>query len=268
MRKNKKKIKKNKKKRNFSESTLISMKNSRKRLIKWMGIVLMFVIVLLISVYFISPYRLLEDVYVTGTDEVYDQEILDSSGLKSGESIWENYLNKSDIELQIEKSNPQIKNVKLTLSDIQDFTLIVKEYKTVAYLSEEQTYKKILENGEILDASVANLNSTHPILHSFEKGTVLVQFLDEYKKLDDNVKKMVSEIEFLRENPDKRLVQIFMNDGNEVLVTIPSFSDRLNYYQEMREAVDQKKGLFDLEAGAYFRPFSSEEETEMLDDVE
>ncbi|GEK91531.1 cell division protein FtsQ/DivIB [Alkalibacterium kapii] len=259
MGKNKKEYKKTEK---SPESSVIYLKNNKNRFLKWGLLVTLFTLILLISVYFISPYRLVENIYVTGANEVYDQKILDSSGLKSGESIWEYYFDKSEIEEQVMNSDPQIKNVELSLSGLQDYTLAVEEYETVAYLTEEDKYKKILENGDILTASTANMDAEYPILHDFKKGRVLEQFLEEYKQVDKKVKDQISEIEYMKNKPGKRLIYIFMNDGNEVLVTVPDFSERLNYYQEMKGAVDKRKGLFDLEAGAYFKPFSDEEENE------
>lgn len=249
-------------------SSVIYLKNDKGRLIKWGIVVTLFLAAALVSFYFVSPYRLIEDVSVSGTDDVYDQTVLNSSGLSSGQSIWENYLNKKEIEERIIDSNPQVKEADLTLSGMQNLTIAIDEYKTVAYLANDDSYMKILENGDILDETVPRINASQPILNDFEEGRPLEQIIEEYEKIDEEVKSLISEIDFLNDERNRLLVRVFMNDGNEVLVNIPNFSDRLNYYQEMKDTVDDVNGVFDLEAGAYFIPFSDEEDSEEIEDFE
>lgn len=268
MSKNEEKLTKTENDRSAPSSSVVYLKNDRRRLIKWGILVTLFFAVALLSLYFVSPYRLIENISVSGSEEVYDQAVLDSSGLSSGQSLWEKYLKRNEIEEHIVGSNPQVKEAELTLSGIQDFTIAIEEYTTVAYLSNDNTYKKILENGDILDESVPRLNASQPILNDFEEGRPLDQIIEEYEKVDDDIKSLISEIDFLNDERNELLVRVFMNDGNEVLVNVPNFSDRLNYYLDMKEAVDNTEGLFDLEAGAYFIPFSAEEEPEEIEDFE
>jgi len=259
---------KNEKKVSAPESSVVYLKKDRRRLLKYGIVVTLFLAAGLLSFYFVSPYRLVEEVSVTGTDEVYDQTVLDSSGLSSGQSIWENYLNRDRIEEQIVESNPQVKEAELTLTGMQALTITIEEHQAVAYLASDNTYRKILENGVILDETVPRINSGQPILNDFEEGRALNQVLDEYEKIDEEVKELISEIDYLNDERNSLLLRVFMNDGNEVLVNAPNFSERLNYYKEMKNTVDDVKGLFDLEAGAYFIPFSDEEESEEIEDFE
>lgn len=259
---------KTKKRESAPQSSVVYLKNDRKRLIKWGIIVVIFLTTMLLSIYFVSPYRLVREISVSGTVEVYDQVVLNSSGLKSGQSVWENYVNKSEIEQRIIADNPQVKDAELSLSGLQEFKITIKEYSTVAFLSQDQSYKKVIENGDILDETVPRINSSQPILNDFEKGRPLDQMIEEYEKVDDNVQALISEIDFLNDERNRLLVRVFMNDGNEVLVNVLNFSERLNYYIEMKNAVDNSKGLFDLEAGAYFIPFSEEDETQNIGDLE
>ncbi|MER2063125.1 MAG: cell division protein FtsQ/DivIB [Alkalibacterium sp.] len=250
------------------KSTVSDLRKERGRFIKWGIVVTLFLVTGLLSFYFVSPYRLVNNIYVSGTDEVYDQTVLNSSGLSSGQSIWEKYLNRETIEERIIEMNPQVKGAKVTLTGLQDFTISIEEYETVAYLTKDNMYKKILENGDILDETVPRINSNQPILKDFEEGRALEQIISEYEEVDDEIKGMISEIEYLNDERNRLLIRVFINDGNEVLVNIPNLSDRLNYYPEMKDAVEDVAGLFDLEAGAYFIPFSNEEESEELETFE
>ena len=256
------------KKNTSSESSVIQLKRNRKTLVKWAIVVFLFIITGSISFYFISPYRLIDEISVLGTSDVYDQVVLESSGLSSGESLWENYLNRKNIEEKIVNENPQVSQAQVSISDIQNVIITIEEYETVAYLSNENSYKKILENGEILEDSVPRVDSNQPILNAFEEGRALDLMIEEYDKLNEDVQTVISEIDYLQDDRNTMLVSVYMEDGNEVLVSIPSFSERLNYYHQMKSAVNNTEGLFDLEAGAFFIPFSSEEDLEEIEEFE
>lgn len=251
-----------------AESSDAHVKHDKMRVVKWVIVVGLFLFSGLISFYFISPYRLINEITVVGSVDVYDQVILESSQLSSGDSIWENYLNRDRIEEKIIQENPQVSQANLSLSGMQAIVITIEEYQTVAYLSNDNSYKKILENGKILENSVPRLNATEPILTNFEQGRPLLRLIDEYEKVDEDIQAIISEIDYIDHERNAMLVTVYMDDGNEVLVTIPNFSERLNYYREMKATVDDTKGLFDLEAGAYFIPFSSEEEPEEIEEFE
>ena len=59
-----------------------------------------------------------------------------------------------------------------------------------------------------------------------------------------------------------------MNDGNQVIGLYDNISKRLNYYPTMVESVEGELGVFNLETGAYFRPFSSEYKMQKIPDTE
>ena len=58
-----------------------------------------------------------------------------------------------------------------------------------------------------------------------------------------------------------------MNDGNQVIGLYSNISRRLNYYPTMLESVKGESGVFNLETGAYFRPFSSEYNIQESQDI-
>lgn len=248
------------------ESPFIQKEKSKKIFWKWLLIVLVFFISSLVSLYILSPYSLISELTVEGTNEVYDQHVLESSHINPGDSIWETYFNKRNIENKIEDENSQVSNSELVFTGINSFAIQIKEYETVAYLSQDNQYKKILENGTILDEVFPRPSTNQPILSHFSEGSALDLILKEYTKLDEQVRLLVSEIEYVESDRNIMLAHVYMNDGNEVLASIPSFSERLNYYPEMVKAVEERNGLFDLEAGAYFIPYETDEESEELDE--
>lgn len=237
--------------------------------IKWGMLVLLFMFSIILSAYSISPYSEVNGVSVEGTNEVYDQAVYQGSTIQMGDSIVTVLRNRSEIEEAIESSIPQISEASVRLSGLQTINITVSEYETVAYLLNEDQYYKILENGVILDEFLPRITSNQPVLLNFSQGSVLDRMLVEYEEVEESIKAIVSEIELMDSDRNDMLVRIFMNDGNEVLASIPTLAERLNYYLQMRETVGSEKGLFDLEAGAYFIPFTSDEyeEFEETDEI-
>ncbi|GAB2483409.1 hypothetical protein GCM10008929_05530 [Alkalibacterium psychrotolerans] len=242
--------------------------SNRKVYLKYSLLMTVFIVSLLVSIYTISPYSKITEVNVEGTSEVYDQVVFESSQITPGDSLIETVISKNRIENTIEDSNVQVRAAELNVSGLQSITLSVEEYQTVAFLLEEGSYRKILENGEILDESFPRITDNQPILIGFNKGSALNRMLAEHEEVDDLVREMIAEIEKVENERNEMLVRVSMTDGNEVLASIPSFSERINYYPQMRETVEGEQGLFDLEAGAFFVPFESEEYSEEYEEYD
>lgn len=232
---------------------------SRKRLYwKWSGLMLVFTLAIFVSLYTISSYSDVKDVSVEGTSEVYDQEVFNYSSIAIGDSVLSTYFGREEIETRIVEEIPQVSGAELNVTGLQSVTITISEYETVAFLQTDDHYQKILENGVILDETLPRITSSQPILLNFSQGEALERMLSTYEEVEDQVQSLISEIEHLEDDHNPMLVRAFMNDGNEVLASIPTFAERLNYYLQMRETVDGN-GVFDLEAGAYFIPYDSEE---------
>lgn len=250
------------------KGTSSASSSNRKVYLKYSLLMTVFIVSLLVSFYTISPYSKITEVNVEGTTEVYDQVVFESSQITPGDSLIETVINKNRIENTIEDSNVQVRAAELNVSGLQSITLSVEEYQTVAFLLEEGSYRKILENGEILDESFPRITDNQPILIGFNKGSALNRMLAEHEEVDDLVREMIAEIEKVENERNEMLVRVSMTDGNEVLASIPSFSERINYYPQMRDTVEGEQGLFDLEAGAFFVPFESDEYLEMYEEYD
>lgn len=236
-----------------------NQESSRRRLYwKWSGLMLVFTLAILASLYTISAYSEVQDVSVEGTTEVYDQEVFNYSSIALGDSVLGTYFGREEIESRIIEAIPQVSDAELNVTGLQSVTITVSEFETVAFLQTEDLYQKILENGVILDETMPRITSSQPILLNFTQGEALDRMLATYEEVEEQVRSLISEIEHLDDSRNPMLVRAFMNDGNEVIASIPTFAERLNYYLQMRETVDEQ-GVFDLEAGAFFIPYDSEE---------
>lgn len=242
------------------KSPMTPTKRGKESLYRLLIIVAFFLVADVLVLYSLSPLSRIGELSVVGTEEVIVQDVIDASTLHAGESVWRSYIKKSQIETQMTDELPQVKAVKIRFTAPNKFTFDIQEYRTVAYLSINQTYKKILENGIILEEKQAITRGGYPILSEFKEGDVLKRFLVEYEKLEDDLRQNISEIQYSPTPVDVYRIRLFMNDGNQVVASIPTFSERLVYYPTMKTEIGEKQGEFNLEAGAYFTPYESEVE--------
>src|SRR5690625_676397 len=102
-------------------------RKSRNRLI---GLILLFSFGIAVTLYFLSSYSDVGKLSVAGTEEVIVQEVIDSSAVQSGDSLWGTLFNKEEVEQRIETTIPQVKSVTLSLESWNDLVFQVDEYQT------------------------------------------------------------------------------------------------------------------------------------------
>lgn len=239
------------------EHTLPKLKKQRQKnlLTRLITLILLFSFAILIVVYFISPLSKVDMVSVSGTKEVADQEIIDVSQIKSGKNLWGIFFERKNISKMVLADLPQVKAMEISLSGLNDYTIKVEEYKTVAYLAEDNKYYNILENGKIVNESRKVSIGNPPIFKNFEENKALILMIDQYKAINETTQNSISEIEYTPDDIDDYLIKIYMNDGNEVIASIPSFAEKMVYYPDMVKKIGDQKGTFNIEVGAYFSPF-------------
>lgn len=244
------------------ENTLPKLKKQRqKKLItRLITLILLFSFAILIVVYFISPLSKVDIVSVSGSKEVADQEIIDVSQIHSGDDLWEIFFERKEISKKVLSELPQVKSMEISFNGLNDYTIKVEEYQTVAYLVENNKYYNILENGKIVNESRKVSIGNPPIFKNFEENKALNLMIEQYQLLNENIQNSISEIEYMPSEVDDYLIKLYMNDGNEVIASIPSFAEKMIYYPDMVKKIGDQKGTINIEVGAYFSPFEFNEE--------
>ena len=239
------------------EDTMPKLKKQRqKKLItRLIALILLFSFAILVVVYFISPLSKVDMLSVSGTKEVADQEIIDVSQIKSGDNLWKVFFERKEISKNLLSELPQVKSMKISFDGLNDYIIKIEEYQTVAYLAEENKYYNILENGKIVNESRKVSIGNPPIFKSFEENKALKAMIEQYKLLNENIQNSISEVEYTPSEIDDYLIKLYMNDGNEVVASIPSFAEKMIYYPDMLKKIGDQKGTFNIEVGAYFSPF-------------
>jgi len=244
------------------ENTLQKLKKQRQKKLttRLITLVLLFSFAILVVVYFISSLSKVDIVSVSGTKEVADQEIINISQIKSGDDLWGIFFERKEISKKIFSELPQVKAVEINFSGLNDYAIKIEEHQTVAYLAEDNRYYNILENGKIVNESRKISIGNPPIFKNFKENEALNTIIVQYQLLNENIQNSISEIEYIPSDIDDYLIRLYMNDGNEVIASIPSFAEKMVYYPDMVKKIGDQKGTFNIEVGAYFSPFEYSEE--------
>ncbi|MGY3778848.1 cell division protein FtsQ/DivIB [Isobaculum melis] len=257
-------VKGNKKRVVSMEAKLPKLKQLRKRKMRkrlWL-LLSLFSFAILLIIYFQSSLSHVNLIEIEGADEVTEQSVIDASQIRSGDDLWHPLFSKKELEKSIQKKLPQVKSVKINLNGINSLTLTITEYKTMAYLSKEDQYYNILENGKILKESRKVTLGNKLIVRNFEEGDVLDQFIQDLDHLTPKIQNTISEVSYEPTDTNKYLINLYMNDGNMAIASIPDFYERLKYYagftEEIRKEYGEQKGIVDLEVGAFFYPYGHE----------
>lgn len=210
--------------------------------------------------YFISPLSKVGAITIVGTQHVYDQTVLEESAIKNGDSVIQTAQNMEEVGKKITENIPQISETSIAISGFNEVVINVEEFGTVAYIAQEGSYLRVLENGKVLDDVYAVSLGNQPVLSNFTEGQALDLMIEELSLLEEPILNLISEIELVEHRTNPLFIQVYMNNGNRVLSSIPSFSEKIPYYPQLVAAVSGQKGVFDMEVGVYFIPFIDGEE--------
>lgn len=223
---------------------------------------------LMTTSFLMSPYGKVGELFVVGDSTIPDQLVLDASQVTSKQTVIGTLASEKAIEAQIMASLPQVKAVKVNRDGLNDIIINVADYETLAYLSNDNQYQSILENGMILNEPYKFPIGNKLLLTKFEQGPILNEFISGFKDTSKDVQDSISEIQYMGTKTNPYKISIYMNDGNQIIANITDFSEKIVYYPDILQKLDDKKGTLDMEVGVFFTPFDSTAEQEIDIDTE
>ncbi|MBC1520455.1 FtsQ-type POTRA domain-containing protein [Listeria aquatica] len=238
------------------ESRIPELKKYRKkRLVRHLILLIgFFVLLILATLYFLSPVSKVETIYVSGNRELTEQDVRSDSGVRKGDYMIAT--NNKNVAEQLEK-NKMIKKAVVEKSGLRAIKIRITEYKTIGYEPKDGFYYEILENGELLLERARKFPIGNRVLFfNFKNDDVLKDMVKEWKELPTSVQNAVSEIHLKPVKSDSEHILLYMNDGNQVTATIHGFADKMSYYPSISAQLNNgQKGVIDLEVGAYFESY-------------
>ena len=184
-----------------------------------------------------------KNIIILNNNYYNDETIIEKAGI-------ENYpkfllLNKSKIKKKLLELE-LVEDVKIT--KIWGFILKIdiKEKKLLYFVRSKNQYMASDNKTYEVD-NVIGL----PTLINYVPEEVESSFIKRFSKLDTSIISLISEIEYSKTNYDEKRFLLYMNDGNEVYITVTR-TDLLEKYVDIIKKVNNKKGILYLDSGNYF----------------
>lgn len=227
-----------KKQENEKEKQVVVKKKFK--LVKFLIVLLMLYIVgFFIYKLFVAK---INNIYISNNINLTDQEVIDISGLRDYPSFL--FTTKSTIKNRLLKHD-LIKGVKVKKKIWGIIEIEVDENEPLFIY--KKTEKVILENTKQID----NNNYILPTITNEIEEDMLNKLVEKYKDIDNEIKLLISEIEYVPNDIDKERFIFTMNDGNYIYITLYKILS-INEYIKILPNLENKKGILYLDSGNYF----------------
>ncbi|MCW1060239.1 MULTISPECIES: cell division protein FtsQ/DivIB [Streptococcus] len=208
-------------------------------------------ILLILAVYFISPYSKLKNIEVTGNKQLSKTEVLDASSIQKEDYTLTTYLSQKAHARNIKLSNLWVKKAEISYQFPITFKIKITEYTVVAYDYSGEQYFPVLSSGEEIATPVkkSQLPKSYITL-DFSDKAMLKKFVQQLSSISDTIK---SEIQTVQHTPSKAtedLLTITMTDGNKILVPLSEVAKKLPYYEKIKPQLTETS-VVDMEAGIF-----------------
>ena len=233
-------------------SSLEKIKRKKRR--ELVFIVTLFLIVIAVFSLLFSNYLKLKTIEVEGNSQITKEEILEAGNINNNLRTWS--IKDDEIRNSIQSRFEIFKSVTVQSKLPSTIKVKVEEYSFIAQNKKEDgSLEIIMENGKPYSGKVRN-NYNLPILENFkDDSSKLDEVYKNLNKLKEDVRLQISEI--INDEGDN--VTIYMKDGQKVKALRASFSDKLNYYDEISKYIEDKNNTtLNLINGAYLETAKTE----------
>ena len=233
-------------------SSLEKIKRKKRR--ELIFIVTLFLIVIAVFSLLFSSYLKLKTIEVEGNSQITKEEILEAGNINNNLRTWS--IKDDDIRNNIQSRFEIFKSVTVQSKLPSTIKVKVEEYSFIAQNKKDDgSLEIIMENGKPYSGKVRN-NYNLPILENFkDDSSKLDEVYKNLNKLKEDVRLQISEI--INDEGDN--VTIYMKDGQKVKALRASFSDKLNYYNEISKYIEDKNNTtLNLINGAYLETAKTE----------
>ena len=208
------------------------------------------VLVLLLSVYLLTPLSTIKNIEVKGNSNTQADDIKQASGIQDSDYTLALLLDKETYAERI-KSNHWIESAKINYQFPTNFTIEVKEFDIVGYYVSGEEHYPILSSGTIESTPVDRLNLPETYLTvTFNDEQQVKKLITGLSTISEDIKSQIQKIELAPSKATADLLKITMLDTDEVLVPLSELSNKLPYYSKIKPQLSEPS-VVDMEAGVY-----------------
>ena len=214
------------------------------------SILLPSVLVLLLSVYLLTPLSTIKNIEVKGNSNTQADDIKQASGIQDSDYTLALLLDKETYAERI-KSNHWIESVKINYQFPTNFTIEVKEFDIVGYYVSGEEHYPILSSGTVESTPVDRLNLPETYLTvTFNDEQQVKELITGLSTISEDIKSQIQKIELAPSKATADLLKITMLDTDEILVPLSELSKKLPYYSKIKPQLSEPS-VVDMEAGVY-----------------
>ena len=208
------------------------------------------VLVLLFSVYLLTPLSSIKNIEVKGNSNTQADDIKQASGIQDSDYTLALLLDKEKYAERI-KSNHWIESAKIDYQFPTNFTIEVKEFDIVGYYVSGEGHYPILSSGTVESSPVNRLNLPETYLTvTFNDEQQVKELITGLSTISEDIKSQIQKIELAPSKATADLLKITMLDTDEILVPLSELSKKLPYYSKIKPQLSEPS-VVDMEAGVY-----------------
>ena len=208
------------------------------------------VLVLLLSVYLLTPLSTIKNIEVKGNSNTQADDIKQASGIQDSDYTLALLLDKEKYAERI-KSNHWIESAKIDYQFPTNFTIEVKEFDIVGYYVSGEEHYPILSSGTVESTPVDRLNLPETYLTvTFNDEQQVKELITGLSSISEDIKSQIQKIELAPSKATADLLKITMLDTDEILVPLSELSKKLPYYSKIKPQLTEPS-VVDMEAGVY-----------------
>ena len=208
------------------------------------------VLVLLLSVYLLTPLSTIKNIEVKGNSNTQADDIKQASGIQDSDYTLALLLDKETYAERI-KSNHWIESAKINYQFPTNFTIEVKEFDIVGYYVSGEEHYPILSSGTVESTPVDHLNLPETYLTvTFNDEQQVKELITGLSTISEDIKSQIQKIELAPSKATADLLKITMLDTDEILVPLSELGKKLPYYSKIKPQLTVPSGI-DMEVGIY-----------------
>lgn len=207
-------------------------------------------VILLISIFLVTPFSKKKIITVTGTSTVNQEEVIRDSGIKTSNYLFSLIFRHSIYEKNIISKNKMVKSAKFTYRFPNKLNINVKEYSIIAYAQTDDGYQPILENGTRIGLVGASELPDSFLTINLSSEKDVQKLVKAFSKLDKDLVNQIQIVSSADSATTSDLLKLEMHDGNVVRVPLSEVAKKLPYYLKIKDSLPENS-IVDMEVGIY-----------------
>ena len=207
-------------------------------------------VILLISIFLVTPFSKKKIITVTGTSTVNQEEVIRDSGIKTSNYLFSLIFRHSIYEKNIISKNKKVKSAKFTYRFPNKLNINVKEYSIIAYAQTDDGYQPILENGTRIGLVGASELPDSFLTINLSSEKDIQKLVKAFSKLDKDLVNQIQIVSSADSATTSDLLKLEMHDGNVVRVPLSEVAKKLPYYLKIKDSLPENS-IVDMEVGIY-----------------